>query len=116
MSGRRTDAGKLHSYWDTQTVDNAFGETQDATIARRLAAREPDNWQLTGDVETWAEQLANDIMPLAREARQRLEYKRIRHRAGKPRHRQRSRGRKEKTSRRNFLRNLGTRRGEERDP
>ena len=78
MSGRRTAAGKLHGYWDTQTVENAFGETQDATVARRLAGREPDEWQLNGEVETWAEQLANDIMPLAREARQRLEYKRIR--------------------------------------
>ncbi|HJU91849.1 MAG TPA: hypothetical protein VJ656_02850 [Pyrinomonadaceae bacterium] len=61
-----------------QTVENAFGETQDAKVAQRLAAKEPDGWQLTGEVETWAEQLANDIMPVAREARQRLEYKRIR--------------------------------------
>lgn len=77
MSGKRTAVGKLHGYWDTQTVDNAFGKTQDATVARRLAAREPAHWQLTGEVETWGEQLANDIMPLAREARNRLEYKRI---------------------------------------
>ena len=77
MKRARTPAGKLHTYWDTQTVDNAFGTTQDARIARRLAAREPANWQLNGGVETWAEQLANDIMPVAREARNRLEYKQI---------------------------------------
>jgi S1/P1 Nuclease len=77
VKGSRTSAGKLHGYWDSQTVNNAFGDTQDAQVAQRLAAKEPTNWRLTGDAETWAEQLANDIMPLAREARQRLEYKRI---------------------------------------
>ena len=109
-SGSRTTAGKLHGYWDTQTVENAFGQTQDATIARRLAAREPADWKLSGEVETWAEQLANDIMPIAREARHRLEYKRIRIEQGKPRHHQRQRRRKEKTAGRNFLRDLGRRR------
>lgn len=73
----RTSAGKLHGYWDSQTVDNAFGKTQDATVAQRLASKEPTDWKLTGDIETWSEQLANDIMPLAREARQRLQYKQI---------------------------------------
>lgn len=77
MNGKRTSAGKLHGYWDSQTVNNAFGKTPDATVAQRLASRAPADWQLTGDVETWAEQLANDIMPVAREARQRLEYKSI---------------------------------------
>ena len=77
VNGRRTSAGKLHGYWDSQTVDNAFGGAQDARVAQRLASTEPADWELAGEVETWAEQLANDIMPLAREARQRLEYKRI---------------------------------------
>lgn len=84
VNGTRTSAGKLHSYWDSQTVDNAFGSTQDARLAQRLASREPADWQLTGEVETWAEQLANDIMPLAREARQRLAYKRIVIESGEP--------------------------------
>ena len=77
FKGTMTTAGKLHGYWDSQTVTNAFGNQQDATIARRLASREPADWQLNGAVETWAEQLANDIMPLAREARHRLEYEDI---------------------------------------
>jgi hypothetical protein len=83
FKGKRTSAGKLHGYWDGQTVDNAFGATQDATVARRLASREPADWQLTGEVETWAEQLANDIMPFAREARHRLDYKNIEIETGK---------------------------------
>jgi len=33
---------------------------------------------LTGDAETWAEQLANDMIPTAREAHQRLQYRSIR--------------------------------------
>jgi len=77
FNGNRTSAGKLHSYWDSQTVNNAFGSTQNATVAQRLASKEPTAWQLTGDIETWAEELANDIMPTAREARQRLQYKQI---------------------------------------
>lgn len=77
VNGRRASAGKLHGYWDSQTVDNAFGSTRDATVAQRLASREPADWRLTGDIETWAEQLANNLMPVAREARHRLEYKSI---------------------------------------
>jgi hypothetical protein len=69
--------GKLHSYWDSQTVNNAFGEATNASIATRLARRAPGRWRLTGGIETWAEQLADDAMPLAREARSRLEYKNI---------------------------------------
>jgi hypothetical protein len=77
VNGTRTSAGKMHGYWDSQTVENAFGSQQDTTVARRLATREPADWRLTGDIETWAEQMANGIMPTAREARQRIEYKRI---------------------------------------
>ena len=63
--------------WDGQTVQNAFGATADLTIAKRLANREPDNWQLSGPVNSWAEQLANEILPLAHEAQSRLEFSRI---------------------------------------
>lgn len=83
VNGRRSSAGKLHGYWDSQTVENAFGNTQDARVAQRLASREPSAWRLSGDIKTWAEQLANDIMPTAREARQRLEYRRIEIEPGK---------------------------------
>ncbi len=77
MNGRRVSAGKFHGYWDSQTVENAFGNTQNSKVAQRLAAKKPDNWELTGGIETWAEQLANDILPIAREAHDRLQYKDI---------------------------------------
>ena len=69
--------GRLHSFWDSQTVNKAFGEASNASIATRLARRAPGRWRLSGNVETWAVQLANDALPLAREARTRLEYKNI---------------------------------------
>jgi S1/P1 Nuclease. len=77
VKGKEVSAGKFHSYWDGQTVENAFGTATTPTIAARLAKSEPANWQLTGGVETWAEQLANEIMPLAREAHERLVFKNI---------------------------------------
>jgi hypothetical protein len=77
VNGRRVSAGKFHSYWDGQTVENAFGSMANSRVARQLASREPADWELTGAAETWAEQLANGMMPTAREAHQRLEYKRI---------------------------------------
>ena len=84
INGQRKSAGKFHGYWDGQTVENAFGTQQDAKIAKRLGAKEPEDWELTGDVETWAEQLANDILPAAREAHSRLQYKSIQIQSGKP--------------------------------
>jgi hypothetical protein len=84
VRGRRVSAGKFHSYWDTQTVENAFTGQADARVAQQLGNKAPKNWQLSGGVETWAEQLANDILPTAREAHQRLEFKTIKFQSGKP--------------------------------
>ena len=81
--GELTQAGKsFHSYWDGQTVENAFGTMQDATVATNLAKKAPKNWKLNGGVETWAEQLANDILPLAQEAHERLAYSQIKTKQG----------------------------------
>jgi len=77
INGTPRSAGKFHGYWDGQTVQNAFGTTADLKIAKRLANREPDNWQLSGPVNSWAEQLANEILPLAHEAHSRLEFSTI---------------------------------------
>lgn len=83
VQGKRQSAGKFHSYWDSQTVDNAFGKQTNAVVAQRLSAREPADWELTGDPSTWAEQLANAILPTAREAHERLEFKGIQIQSGK---------------------------------
>ena len=80
--GKLKSVGKFHGYWDGQTVDNAFGQTANTTVAKRLAAQEPSDWQLTGAPETWAEQMANDILPLAREAHARLTFEHIKTTAG----------------------------------
>jgi len=82
IKGKEKSAGKFHSYWDGQTVENAFGAATTQEIAKRLTKNEPANWKLTGGVETWAEQLANEIMPLAREAHERLEFKKIKSTTG----------------------------------
>jgi len=82
VKGKEKSAGKFHGYWDGQTVENAFGTSKTPAIATRLAKQEPANWKLTGGAETWAEELANEILPLAREAHDRLEFKRIKEAAG----------------------------------
>lgn len=82
FNGKLTSAGKFHSYWDGQTVDNAFGSATNATVAGKLAKSEPANWRLTGGAETWAEKLANEILPLAREAHTRLAFSEIRSKSG----------------------------------
>jgi hypothetical protein len=77
VAGKPKSAGKFHSYWDGQTVNNAFGSSADATIAKRLALNEPIDWKLTGPVESWAEKLANEILPVARDAHTRLEFSKV---------------------------------------
>ena len=84
INGQRKSAGKFHGYWDGQTVENAFGTQTNAKVAQRLGTKKPQDWELSGDVETWAEQLANDILPTAREAHARLQYKSIQFQTGKP--------------------------------
>ena len=74
--------GNLHGYWDSQTVTNAFGTTPDGQVADGLSKIEPTNWKLTSPVATWAEMWANEIMPLAREAHDRLDFKNIKMEAG----------------------------------
>jgi len=82
VHGKEAPAGVFHGYWDGQTVENAFGSRADSKVAKQLAGTEPTDWKLTGAVTTWAEQLANDIMPTARTAHQRLAFKNIKSMAG----------------------------------
>lgn len=81
-AGKLKSVGKFHSYWDGPTVDNAFGKATNATVAKKLAAQEPASWQLSGDPETWAEQMANDILPLARQAHSRLDFVNVKSQTG----------------------------------
>lgn len=85
FNGKMRLAGKkLHGYWDGQTVINAFGSAANLTAAAaKLAKEEPANWKLTGGVETWAAQLADDILPIARGAHERLYFEDVKVKTGK---------------------------------
>lgn len=81
-NGKSVSAKVLHGYWDGQSVTTAFGATPDADVAQKLANSQPPNWKLTGGAETWAEQMANEIMPIARKAHTRLTFTQIKSTAG----------------------------------
>jgi hypothetical protein len=76
---------KLHSYWDGTVVtaaerlfDEQLNNLRDPSIESYAAAlkdRVPTGWQApTGDPTTWAEAWANEILPIAREAHERLSF------------------------------------------
>jgi hypothetical protein len=56
------------------------GRISESDIARRLAALEPANWQLPAavSVEEWSIKWADEILPIAREAHDRLDFTHIR--------------------------------------
>jgi hypothetical protein len=84
-NGTPVEVGALHSYWDGKTMDAAFGNEADASIAVRLGRdnNTPPHWRPSGDVETWAEKLANEILPVAREAHDRLSFSHVVTKAGR---------------------------------
>jgi len=76
-------ASTLHAYWDVETVDSALSqerrlEGNDALTlvqwARKLAMQEPVKWKPDANVapEKWIELWADEILPIAREAHDRL--------------------------------------------
>ena len=82
---------RLHSFWDSNTVkllmdqvgaelhakDPAHPPTAtQGELDHYLAAQEPANWKLpdTVPVKDWAEAWANEILPVAREAYERLDF------------------------------------------
>lgn len=76
--GKIKALGKFHSYWDTKVVTSAFGETPISEIAAAMAKTEPKQWKMKGNPESLAEQMANEILPIAREAHSRLTYSKVR--------------------------------------
>jgi len=78
VDGKPKAMGGFHGYWDSKVVDGAFGDTLDAKIALELAKTEPAGWKLTGNPDALAQQMADEILPIAREAHRRLEYSKIR--------------------------------------
>lgn len=82
----------LHGFWDLDAVRNLVIGTPDepkkeereaiygparAKLLDEFVANEPKNWRTKGDVKTWAEQWADEILPVAREAHTRLRFEKI---------------------------------------
>jgi len=81
-NGKSVPAGGLHGFWDTPSVKAAFGTNPGAAVARRLAQSQPPNLNLNGGTETWAEQMANEIMPISRAAHARLAFTLVKSKPG----------------------------------
>jgi hypothetical protein len=82
----------FHAYWDLDTVRNLTIGTPDEVpkeqresvyppakekLIAKFAADEPTNWRTAGDPKTWAEQWANEILPIAREAHTRVQFRHV---------------------------------------
>jgi hypothetical protein len=82
----------FHAYWDLDAVRNltigtpnevakeeresVYAPTKEKVIAG-FVANEPKNWRTPGDPKTWAEQWANEILPIAREAHTRVRFEHV---------------------------------------
>jgi hypothetical protein len=90
--GDRNDRGtKLHAYWDNDTVRAAKrivrrelddiparrGSSSDYEVVLRLARTEPKGWKAGLDTKDFAEAWANEILPLAKQAHDRLDFTEI---------------------------------------
>ncbi|MBI3416384.1 MAG: S1/P1 nuclease [Verrucomicrobia bacterium] len=86
--GHRNRNTGFHHYWDSDTVTSAFDIVQNIldpahpaqilhqAIAHYFATREPANWKLGSQVavKDWAEKWADEVLPIARLAHQRVEF------------------------------------------
>ena len=87
--GRGVHKKKFHGFWDLAAVNALLPtlpdtmskeerrramETAEKDLAHKLAAEEPKNWKLPSNVplEEYAEAGADEILPIAREAHERL--------------------------------------------
>src|SRR6266516_6914271 len=83
---------KLHGFWDSDAVNALFPELPNALpkserqvlidpvkkqLVHEMAMREPKNWRmpLNVDVTYYAEAWADEILPIAREAHERLQFR-----------------------------------------
>ena len=82
----------FHAYWDLDAVRNLTIGTPDEVpkeerqnvyppakerLIAKFVANEPKNWRTSGDPKTWAEQWANEILPIAREAHTRVRFQHV---------------------------------------
>jgi hypothetical protein len=93
---------KLHGFWDYDAVNALFPQVPirvrkrelqaqikplKKQLVRELAAHEPKNWRIPAniDVTNYAEAWADEILPIAREAHERLEFTNVHPRQEKDR-------------------------------
>jgi hypothetical protein len=92
LDGSTQSVGELHGYWDNQTVETAIelmqtqfkakhpshhGPVTDGDLAQELATIQPANLLLNGQVKDLSLGWANEIVPVAREAHERLTFQQI---------------------------------------
>jgi hypothetical protein len=91
--GHPTASYNFHTYWDDETVVTAFGiirkemrakragaggKISEPDIARYLATQEPAQWKLQANgIDKLAIAWADEIMPIARQAHERLQFSNI---------------------------------------
>ena len=85
---------KLHGFWDNDTVNGLFLqgpgtprkdelqaliEPRERELISEMATHEPNNWRMPPNVpvDSYAEIWANEILPVAREAHARLDFKNV---------------------------------------
>jgi S1/P1 nuclease len=69
----KLDGKSLHAYWDDGTVTGAMrlaavNKKAVTDFARYVIAHPPDGWTTAGGPETWPQQWATEIMPVANAA------------------------------------------------
>jgi hypothetical protein len=79
----------FHGFWDLDAVRNlvigapdelpkqqrkAIYDPAKEKLLNDFARVEPKGWRTNGDIRTWAEQWANEILPIAREAHARVQF------------------------------------------
>jgi len=95
LSGRLPHTKKLHGFWDLDTVNALLPDVPETMpkeeryaiidpaktkLAHEMATQEPKNWRLPAgmDLRRAGEAWADEIMPIAREAHDRLVFKNVR--------------------------------------
>jgi hypothetical protein len=92
--GRGVHKRKFHGFWDLDTVNallpplpeeaskeerHAILQSAQDSVAHEMAAQEPAKWKMPAelDVNRYAQAWANEILPIAREAHERLAFKNV---------------------------------------
>src|SRR5262249_47979606 len=68
----------LHAYWDTTAVQNAMAAADVRTpraFAPTIIRNPPPGWETSSFISGWAVEWANEVLPIAREAYDKLSFR-----------------------------------------